>query len=258
MPDERRTVDLNADVGEAGDHEGIAVERALLGVVSSVHVACGGHAGDDASMRATVLAAQAGAVRIGAHPSYPDRAGFGRRPMAMPAGDLLTALRGQIGALCEVARSLDVDVQSVKAHGALYGEVARGLDSCAVLLEAMAELCDPGTWLVLPARSPAITRAAAAGVAVQREGFCDRAYRADGSLVPRGDAGSVYDDPARAATQALGLARDGTVRAADGRALSLEVDTLCLHGDSPNAVAMARAVRGALDEAGVDVAAPMA
>jgi UPF0271 protein len=174
----------------------------------------------------------------------------------MPAGELLIALRQQVGALCDVAQSLGTDVESVKAHGALYGEVARGGDSCAVLLAVMAELCPPGTRFVLPAGAPAIARAEAAGVPVVREGFCDRAYRADGSLMPRHDPGSVYDDPVRAAAQALGLAQEGAVCASDGSTLSLQVDTLCLHGDSRNAVAMARAVRGALGHAGIDVVAP--
>jgi UPF0271 protein len=256
VPDERRRIDLNADVGEAGDEAGVAVERALLGLVTSAHVACGGHAGDDESMRSTVQAALDAGVRVGAHPSYPDRAGFGRRPMEMAAPDLASSLAGQIGALMGVAAALGTGVCSVKPHGALYGEVGGNAATFDALAGVLVTLCDPGTALVLPSGSPAVAWAARDGIAVLEEGFADRAYAADGTLLARREAGSVYSEPARAAAQALGLAERGTVAAYDGTTLTLAVDTLCLHGDSPNALAMARAVRGVLDAAGIAVAAP--
>jgi UPF0271 protein len=253
---EGRTVDLNADVGEASDAAGVAVERALLGLVTSAHIACGGHAGDEGSMEATVRAALAGGVRVGAHPSYPDRAGFGRRPMEMAARDLSASLTAQIGALVDVAASLGTVVSSVKPHGALYGEVARGTDAWAVLHAVVDELCGPGTTLVLPSRAPAVALAREAGLTVLQEGFCDRAYTGEGELAARSEPGAVYDDPAVAAAQALGLAERGEATAGDGTRLSLSVDTLCLHGDSPEAPALARAVRDALAEAGIAVVAP--
>jgi 5-oxoprolinase (ATP-hydrolysing) subunit A len=261
VPDEdrahgRRAVDLNADVGEAADAAGIAVERALLGLVTSAHIACGGHAGDEASMRATVLAARDNGVRVGAHPSYPDREGFGRRAMEMTPRDLASALAEQVGALIGVATSVQATVQSVKPHGALYGEVAEGTASCDALLGVMLELCGPGTFVVLPAGAPAVARVRAAGLNVLQEGFADRAYRPDGELVARQVAGSVFSDPAQAAIQARGLAVEGTVRTDDGTILSLAVDTLCIHGDSPHAVALADAVVHALRDAGVVVRAP--
>ena len=258
MPGERRAVDLNADVGEASDDAGIAVERALLGMVTSAHIACGGHAGNPASMRATVQAAMACGVRVGAHPSYPDRDGFGRRPMEMSARALTASLTGQIGALVEVATALGTTVRSVKAHGALYGEVARGSGAFDVLLDVVVELCGPDTPLVLPSGAPALARAGERGVAVHQEGFADRAYTADGGLVARRLPGSVFDDPATAAAQALGLAERGKATAVDGTELSLPVDTLCVHGDTPNAPALAWAVRDALVAAGIAVAAPPA
>jgi UPF0271 protein len=256
VPDEPRSIDLNADVGEASEAAGIATERALLGFVTSVHVACGGHVGDEASMRATVSAAVDGDVRIGAHPSYPDRLGFGRRPMEMTADDLSSALAGQIGALMKVANSLGTTVQSIKAHGALYAEVGQGTWTWDTLVGVTLELCGPETWFVLPAGAPAVTRAREAGLRVLQEGFADRAYTSTGDLLSRQEPGSVYSDPWQAARQARDLAVEGTVKTREGTTLSLPVDTLCIHGDSPDAAVMALAVLGALTAAGVAVEAP--
>jgi 5-oxoprolinase (ATP-hydrolysing) subunit A len=250
-----RTVDLNADVGEADDESGRRVELDLLGVVTTVHVACGGHAGDDESMRSIMAAAHPLGVGVGAHPSYPDRPGFGRRPMEMEPADLLSTLRAQIGACAAVARACGVTLTSVKAHGALYAAVAQGGPACAALLGAVGETCAPGTAVVLPAGAPARQAVSNAGFPVLEEGFCDRAYTADGGLLSRQRPGSVYDDPDTAAAQALGLAGRDTVVADDGTRLTLRVDTLCLHGDSPGALAMAVAVRQALTHAGIGVAA---
>jgi UPF0271 protein len=256
VPDERRAIDLNADVGEADDGDGVAVERALLGLVTSAHIACGGHAGDEKSMRATMRAALDGGVRIGAHPSYPDRAGFGRQPMELAAADLSAALAAQLDALAAVAASLGTKVHSVKPHGALYSEVARGETTYEVLLGVMAARCGPDTALVLPAGAPAVSLAQDAGLTVLREGFADRAYAADGGLVARREPGSVYGDPALARAQALGLATKGTVTACDGSSLLIDVDTICVHGDSPRAPALAQAVRDGLAAAGIAVRAP--
>ncbi|MGA2305122.1 MAG: 5-oxoprolinase subunit PxpA [Acidimicrobiales bacterium] len=258
MPAERRSIDLNADLGEAGDDAGVAIERALLGLVTSAHIACGGHAGDEESMRAIVQAAVDAGVRVGAHPSYPDRAGFGRRPMEMAASDLAASLAAQVSALIDVAASLGAEVCSVKPHGALYGEVGGNASTFDALAGVLVALCEPGTSLVLPSGAPAVAWAGRAGIAVLEEGFADRAYTAGGRLMARQEPGSVYNEPARAAAQALGLAERGTVVAADGTMLTLAVDSLCLHGDSPNALAMARAVRDALAAAGIAVAAPPA
>jgi 5-oxoprolinase (ATP-hydrolysing) subunit A len=255
---DRHSIDLNADLGEADDQAGRAIEHDLLGLVTSAHIACGGHAGDDETMRATVRAALDAGVRVGAHPSYPDRAGFGRRPMEMAPSDLASSLTDQIGALVQVAASLGATVCSVKPHGALYGQVGASAATFDVLLGVVVDRCGPDTSLVLPSGAPAVAWAEKAGVTVLEEGFADRAYTADGGLVARQRPGSVYRDPTQAAAQALGLAGRGTVVAADGTTLSLAVDTICLHGDSPNALAMARAVREGLDAAGIAVAAPAA
>jgi len=176
--------------------------------------------------------------------------------MEMAASELASSLAGQIGALMDVAASLGAAVCSVKPHGALYGEVGGDGATFDALAGVLLSLCDPGTSLVLPSGAPAVAWAKRAGIAVLEEGFADRAYAADGALVARQEPGSVYREPARAAAQALGLAERGTVAASDGTTLTLAVDTLCLHGDSPHALAMARAVRRALAAAGIAVAAP--
>jgi UPF0271 protein len=251
-----RTVDLNADVGEASDTTGIAIERDLLAYVTSVHVACGGHAGDAASMRATVDAALAAGVRVGAHPSFPDRDGFGRRPMAMELSDLVASLRTQLSAFHEVTRAAGTTVDSVKPHGALYGEIGRGGPTSIAFIELVREMWGGAVHLVLPAGAPALLVAADLGCPVLEEGFCDRAYRPDGTLVDRRQPGAVLSDASQAAEQARALVARGQVRDSDGGWLDLHVDTLCLHGDTPDAVAIAHAVRRALETDGVVMAAP--
>jgi UPF0271 protein len=238
------SVDLNADVGEAMDDDGIAIEHALFSLVTSVNVACGGHAGDERSMRRTTQAALDYGVRVGAHPSYPDREGFGRRPRAIEPSQLEASLRHQLAMLADICASLGATLQSVKPHGALYREAAQGGGVLDALRSAMAGSCPPDTALVLPAGSLAVDLCRAEGVAVRAEGFCDRAYAPDGTLVDRRAAGAVFTDPGQAARQAIELARAGSV------------DTLCIHGDSPGAVAMATAVRQALLDAGIAVIAP--
>jgi UPF0271 protein len=250
-----RTVDLNADVGEATGEEDIARERALMGLVTSANIACGGHAGDDASMTATVAAALEDAVRVGAHPSYPDREGFGRLPMRISRADLRTSVGDQLRALDRVCRSAGTTMESVKPHGALYEEVAKGGALYEAVRDAVRDTCAASTALVLPSGCRAMAMALRDGLPACAEGFCDRAYRPDGGLVDRSEPGAVLADPEEASHQALSLAR-GAVVASDGSLLTLWVDTLCIHGDSPDAVAIATAVRAALAQSGINVVAP--
>jgi 5-oxoprolinase (ATP-hydrolysing) subunit A len=250
-----RTIDLNADVGEATDGAGIEVERTLMGLVTSVHVACGGHAGDDDSMTATVADALERGVRVGAHPSYPDRAGFGREPMEIDRDELRESLSGQLRALERICRSQGTTVASVKAHGALYEEVGKGGAVYGTFRDAVRDELGADTALVLPSGCRALAMMLRDGLTAWEEGFCDRAYRRDGGLVARSEPGAVLADPEAAAAQALTLAR-GAVVAADGSVLTLWVDTLCIHGDSPAAVAIATAVRTAMAEVGIEVVAP--
>lgn len=251
----KRTIDLNADVGEASDAAGIETERALLGLVTTAHVACGGHFGDEETMAAAVAAALEHSVRIGAHPSYPDADGFGRRPMEIDRDDLGDSLRGQLQSLAKVCRAAGTSIESVKPHGALYEEVAKGGAIYETLRDVVRECCGDGIPLVLPSGCRALAMAMRDGVPACEEGFCDRAYRSDGGLVDRATAGAVLGDPREAAAQALSLAR-GAVVASDGSVLTLWVDTLCVHGDSADAVSIATAVRHALADSGMDVIAP--
>jgi UPF0271 protein len=250
-----RTIDLNADVGEATEPDAVEAERGLLSLVTSAHVACGGHAGNVDTMTATVAAALDRGVRVGAHPSYPDIEGFGRRPMDIDRDELRSALSGQLRALASVCEKAGTAIASVKPHGALYGEVAKGGAIYLVLRAVMAAECPRDTTVVLPSGCPAMAAALRDGVPAIEEGFCDRAYRSDGGLVERSEPGAVLGDPEEAAGQALSLAR-GAICASDGTILTLWVDTLCIHGDSPGAVAIATAVRRVLEGSGIEVLAP--
>jgi UPF0271 protein len=250
-----RTIDLNADVGEATEPDAVEAERGLLSLVTSAHVACGGHAGNVDTMTATVAAALDRGVRVGAHPSYPDIEGFGRRPMDIDRDELRRALSEQLRALASVCEKAGTAIASVKPHGALYGEVAKGGAIYLVLRSVMAAECPRDTTVVLPSGCPAMAAALRDGVPAIEEGFCDRAYRSDGGLVERSEPGAVLGDPEEAAGQALSLAR-GAICASDGTILTLWVDTLCIHGDSPGAVAIATAVRRVLEGSGIEVLAP--
>jgi UPF0271 protein len=250
-----RSIDLNADLGEATDAEGIGTERALLGLVTTAHIACGGHAGNEESMKSTVAAALEHSVRVGAHPSYPDAAGFGRQPMKIERDELGRSLCDQLRALSEVCDAAGTAVDSVKPHGALYEEVGKGGAIYECLRDAVNATCHEGTALVLPSGCRAMAMVLRDGMPACQEGFCDRAYRPDGGLVDRATSGAVLDDPVEAAAQALSLAR-GAVVASDGSLLTLWVDTLCIHGDTPAALAIANAVRRAMDDAGFKVTAP--
>jgi UPF0271 protein len=242
-------------VGEANDESGRDVERELLGLVTTAHIACGGHVGDEESMAATVADALDRSVRIGAHPSYPDPAGFGRRPVDIDRTALRTSLAEQVRGLERVARAAGTQIESVKPHGALYAEVAKGGAVYEVLRDVMREACAPGTTLVVPSGSRAMAMVLRDGVEAMEEGFCDRAYRPDGSLVDRSQPGALVTDPDEAAAHARSLAR-GAVVASDGSVLTLWVDTLCVHSDSPDGVAIATAVRAALAQLDIDIAAP--
>jgi UPF0271 protein len=233
----------------------VEAERGLLGLVTSAHVACGGHAGNEETMTATVAAALAHGVRVGAHPSYPDTEGFGRRPMDIDRDELRRSLSDQLRALTSVCSREGTEIASVKPHGALYGEVAKGGAIYLALRAVMAAECPPETTLVLPSGCAAMAAALRDGTPALEEGFCDRAYCADGSLVARSEPGAVLGDPGEAAGQALSLAR-GAIAASDGTLLTLWVDTLCIHGDSPGAVAIATAVRRVLEDSGIEVSAP--
>lgn len=250
-----RTIDLNADMGESDGAAQRATDLALLGVVSSANIACGGHAGDEASMRAIASAALARGVAIGAHPGYPDRANFGRADVAMAEAEIEASVRDQVAALVRVVRALGSEARHVKAHGALYHAAARRPEVARAIGRAALAACGERVTLVGLAGSPALGVWRSTGLRVVAEAFADRRYEADGSLRARGLAGAVIDDPAEAAAQALRVARGEGVVAADGSCVRVEAGTICLHADTPGAVNVARAVREALEAGGVRVAA---
>jgi len=244
-------IDLNADVGESFGPWPMGDDERLIPLVSSVNIACGAHAGDPATIARTVRLAVAHGAAIGAHPGYPDLAGFGRRDIDMAADHLEASLIVQIGAVQAVARSQGTTVRHVKPHGALYNRAARDPGLAAVIAGAIASL-DPSLVLVGLAGSSLLEAGLAADLAVRAEAFADRAYEGDGSLRDRRLDGAILD-PAAAARQAVSIARDRSATTADGRRVAIEADTICIHGDGPDAVDTAVAVRAALAEAGIDV-----
>lgn len=238
-----KTIDLNCDIGESYGAWRMGDDIALLDIVSSANVACGFHAGDPTTIAATVQAAADRGVAVGAHPSYPDLAGFGRRSMELSREDVESGILYQIGALAAFAKATGTRLSHVKPHGALYNDAARNAPLSQAIASAVARF-DPELVLVGLPGSELLAAGRAAGLKTAAEGFCDRAYEPDGSLRSRDKAGAVYSDPDKAAKQALELARDG------------HVQTLCIHGDTPGAPAMALAVRAALRDGGYTIAAP--
>lgn len=247
------TIDLNADVAESFGAWTMGADESLLSCVTSVNIACGFHAGDPRVMDRTVgLAARAG-LAIGAHPGHWDLRGFGRRTISAEPGEVEADVLYQVGALAAFAHAHGSRLAHVKPHGALYNQ--------AVLDDALARAIARGVArarhdliLVGLASSQAMRRAAEAeGLRFAAEAFADRRYEPDGTLQSRKLPGAVIEDPQAAAEQAVRIARSGTVVASDGRELKLAADTLCLHGDNPRAVDNARAVRRALEGAGVEL-----
>jgi UPF0271 protein len=246
----RTSIDLNSDLGE-----GAGTDARLMPLISSANIACGGHAGDEMTMRETVALALHHGVAVGAHPGYPDRANFGRDPMPMAAEELSEEIARQIRALRRV--DPDLRISHVKAHGALYNQAWNDKAIAKSIVAGVKKVFAAPTDVAVFAapRSALVDAALAAGLRVVREGFVDRAYEPDGTLRSRKLAGALHTDPAVAAKQALSFVREGGVRAHDGRFLELPVETLCLHGDTPGAIAIAAAVRQALASAGVKVRA---
>lgn len=244
-------LDLNADVGE---HDGPppASALALLHVITSANIACGWHAGDATSMRHTLAHCAVLGVQVGAHPSYPDRDGFGRRVVPLTPGEVADAVAHQVQALCAVADAEHARVAHVKPHGALY--------NVACVDPAVADAVVRGVTLVgcavamyAPGASALAASARAAGLRVVAEGFLDRAYDDDGRLTPREVPGAVLHDAEAARARAIAWARTGQVVTRTGRSLSLALETLCVHGDTPDAAVIASRVREGLEASGVAV-----
>lgn len=247
-------IDLNADVGETPAALLNGSEESLIRLITSANVACGGHAGDEESMRAVVAICKSAGVAIGAHLGYPDRAGFGRQPLNISRGALEASLRHQVDSLARVAADLGAILRYVKPHGALYNASA-GDASLAELIARSVAAVDKSLLLVGLAGAPALGVWRGAGFAVVGEAFADRRYEPDGSLRSRKHNDAVIEDPLEAARQAVDIACRGTVETADGSRLGVRAETLCIHGDTKNAAVIAAAVRRALEANGVKVCA---
>lgn len=242
------TIDLNADIGEGcGDDEGI------LACVSSASIACGGHAGDEASMRAALRLCARYGVAAGAHPSYPDREHFGRRVLDIGAAQAAASLLEQLQTLQRLAAEEGVALRHLKPHGALYNRAADDAALAAALAQALRDAA-PQLALMGLAGGALLDAGRAAGLRVIAEGFADRGYGADARLLPRGQAGALLGEE-QAEAQLLSLVQQGGLRAADGSWLLLSVGSVCLHGDSPGALALARRLHAALRREGVALGA---
>jgi len=238
-------MDLNADLGEGFGAWRLGDDDALLDVVTSANVACGFHAGDPATMQRVCAAAAARGVAIGAQVGYRDLVGFGRRRMDVARADLLADVLYQVGALAGFARAAGARVRYVKPHGALYNTAADDPVQAGAVAAAVAAF-DPALSLLGLPGSALADAARAHGIAFVPEAFADRAYLSSGRLVPRADLGALITDEAAVVGQAVSIARDRKVRTVDGSVITIAAASLCLHGDTPGAVALARAVRAAL------------
>jgi UPF0271 protein len=247
-------VDLNADLGESYGAWHLGDDESLVQQLTSANLACGFHAGDFRVMEATVSLCQRAGVAVGAQPGYPDLLGFGRRPMPFTPDEVESLVRYQIGALEGFCRAHGVAMQHVKPHGALYNQAAADPALAGAIARAIARFSRELPFLGLASSEPMAAAAADNGLRFVPEAFADRRYLPDGSLQSRSEAGSVLTDARAAAAQALAIV-NGSVTAVDGSSVSVAAESICCHGDTPGAVAIASAVRQALADAGVTVAA---
>jgi len=249
-----KRIDLNCDMGELPEAIADGTQEALLRSITSANVACGGHAGDEQTMKATIEQALRAGVAIGAHPGYPDRENFGRVELKLPPKQIATSVFEQVCALAEVAGQCGARVTHVKPHGALYNLAVRNRELAEAIAEGVAR------WrrdvvLVGLAGSPMLGAFREAGFGVAAEAFADRRYERDGTLRSRKFDDALIRNPEEAAWQALGIVERGVVIASDGSEVAVEAQTICIHGDTSGAVQIAAAVARALREAGIGVGA---
>lgn len=246
------TIDINADLGERSGRSRASLDEALLDLVSSANVACGFHAGDATTMRDTVRAAARRGVTIGAHPSYPDILGFGRRELGLPPKEISRHVTYQILALRDVCGAEGAKLSYVKPHGALYNRAARDRAAADAVVSAIRDV--EATLTLLGLAGSEMARAAEhAGIAFASEAFVDRAYKPNGTLVPRDQPGAVINDVKRAVQRAVMLVKGQTITADDGSELRIAAQSLCVHGDNEDAVSILRALNARLKESGVTV-----
>ena len=249
-------MDLNADLGEGFGAWTLGDDARLVQHLTSANLACGFHAGDFRVMEVTVALCRDAGVAVGAQPGYPDLIGFGRRAIPFEPDEVESLVRYQIGALEAFCRAAGVEMQHVKPHGALYNQAARDPALAQAIATAVARFSRDVLLFGLASSEPMRSAAADAGLRFVPEAFADRRYLPDGSLQPRGEAGSVIDDPSAAAAQARMIATEGAVTAVDGSRVALSAESICCHGDTPGAVQIAAAVRSALASDGVRVGPP--
>jgi UPF0271 protein len=254
VPDRAAEIDLNADVGESYGAFTIGNDAALMPSITSANVAAGFHGGDPSVLRQTIRLAKQHGVAIGAHPGFPDLVGFGRRELAVSPAEAEDFVLYQIAAVGGVAAAEGMPLQHVKPHGALYNLAARDASLAAAIARAITSF-DRRLLLFAPFDSELYNAGLAAGLGVAAEAFADRAYEPDGSLASRRKPGAVIHDRETVVGRALQMARSRQVTAIDGAVVPLDVDTICVHGDTPGAAALAATLRGALEAAGVIVRA---
>jgi UPF0271 protein len=247
-------IDVNCDMGELPEAIADGTQESLMASLTSVNIACGGHAGDERTMKTTVEQALRWKLAIGAHPGYADRANFGRVELQLSAKEIADSVFEQVRTLAEIAAGCGARVVHVKPHGALYNQAVKNRELAKAIADGVARW-DKSTVLVGLAGSPMLEVFRQAGFAVAAEGFADRRYEADGTLRSRKFEDALIRNPEEAAWQALGIAERGLVIASDGSEVSVDAQTLCIHGDTPGAPAIAAAVARALREAGVSLQA---
>jgi 5-oxoprolinase (ATP-hydrolysing) subunit A len=247
-------IDINCDMGEGFGAYKIGEDEKMIRYVTSANIACGFHAGDPMVMARTLQLAKSNRVAVGAHPGYPDLIGFGRRALETSPGEIKNYVLYQIGAIAALARASGLELQHVKPHGALYNHAAKNERAAVEITEAVKSF-DPDLVLFVLAGSMFVEIARAAGLRVVQEAFADRAYTRDGQLAPRKLPGAVIHDRQKVRERVLKLVKTGIMVSIEGDDISLNADTLCLHGDTPGAWELAKTIREALDGAGIRVVA---
>ena len=246
-------IDLNCDMGESFGNYKIGQDDEVMKYITSSNIACGFHAGDPNVMRFTVRLAKEKNVAIGAHPGFPDLMGFGRRNIDIHPEEIKNMMVYQIGALQAIARSEGLQIQHVKPHGALYNMMANDETLGAAVVEAILSI-NQDLILIALAQSKVLEIAQKLGLRVGSEGFADRAYNSDGTLVKRSIEGAVIHEPELVAHRVLKMARDHEIETIDGKMIHLKIDTICLHGDNENALDVIEAIRNILDQKNIKIA----
>lgn len=245
-----KMIDLNCDLGESFGNYKCGMDEEILPYITSANVACGFHASDPVVMQKTVGAAKKQGVAVGAHPGFPDLVGFGRRNMTLSCPEITAIVEYQIGALWAFCKANGLKLQHVKPHGALYNMAAKDEKMAAAVCEGIAAV-DTGLILLAPAFSQMAKAAKSFGLSCAMEVFADRAYEEDGSLVPRSKPGAMIENQEEAIKRVLQMVKKGTVTVITGKEIEVQADSVCIHGDSPQALAFAKEIHGALMDEGI-------